>query len=40
MKFKLKKQVTNGEVITGMILAWVNGFVLSYLHWGLNYPWW
>jgi hypothetical protein len=38
-KFMKRKQVTNEEIIFGMILSCIAGFVWAYLHWGLKIPW-
>ena len=38
-KFMEEKQITNGEVIFGMILSCIAGLTWGYLHWGLNIPW-
>ncbi len=39
MKWKFKKQVTNGEVVSIMIIIWLSGFTIAYLHWGAGLPW-
>ena len=35
-----KKEITNRDIVLGMIILFSCGFALAYSHWGIGLPWW
>ena len=36
----IEKEITNRDIVLGMIILFSCGFALAYSHWGIGLPWW